>query len=288
MRIGAKLPDFGPAVHEHGPADTARRAEQAGFDSVWVSDHIVMVEESRSAYPYSADGAITWDAAGPRLEAIVAMAMAAAATERVRIGVAILLAGLRNPLVLAKQIATLDMLSAGRVELGVGAGWLIEEFEALGVPYDTRGARLNEWIEILRACWTGRPEPRQSEHYDLPGGLLMFPAPATPPPILIGGMSQAAVRRAGRLADGWLAFQHADAVDYPVLEDRLSLLRATAADAGRPAGRAMVRLTGPEDSVVGVLPGLASVGIDEVIIEVDWESEDGPARTMQRMRSSVT
>ncbi|NNF08894.1 MAG: LLM class flavin-dependent oxidoreductase, partial [Acidimicrobiia bacterium] len=118
MRIGAKLPDFGPLVYELGPADSARRAEQAGFDSVWVSDHIVMVEQSRSDYPYSADGAITWDAAGPRLEAVVAMAMAAAVTERVRIGVAILLAGLRNPLILAKQIATLDMLSAGRVDLG--------------------------------------------------------------------------------------------------------------------------------------------------------------------------
>ncbi|NNF08718.1 MAG: LLM class flavin-dependent oxidoreductase, partial [Acidimicrobiia bacterium] len=193
----------------------------------------------------------------------------------------------RHPLETARAFANIDQLSGGRLIFGAGVGWAAEEFEALGVPYDTRGARLNEWIEILRSCWTGRPEPRQSEHYDLPGGLLMFPTPAAPPPILVGGMSKAAVRRAGRLADGWLAFQNADAVDYSTLEERLALMRSAAADEGRSAGRVVVRLTGPQDSVVRALPGLARVGVDEVIIEVDWGSDDGPDRTLQRMRSSI-
>ncbi len=284
IRIGAKLPVFGPIVHEVHLADAARRAEEAGFDSVWVSDHVVMVQESRSKYPYSEDGAITWDAAHPRFDAIVALTMAATATSRVDVGVAILLAALRNPLILAKQLATLDVVSHGRIIVGTGAGWLAEEFDAVGVPFETRGKRLDEWIEIMHDVWTGRPQARSYVHYEMPGGLLSYPTPEHEIPILIGGMSQAAVRRAGRLGDGWLAFQRAGDLDVPALETGLAVMRDSAAAAGRPAGRAVVRLTGPIDDAAVALPTLAAVGIDEVIVEVDWLLPDGPERTLEQMR----
>jgi probable F420-dependent oxidoreductase len=287
IRIGAKLPVFGPIVHEVHLADAARRAEQAGFDSVWVSDHVVMVERSRTRYPYSEDGAITWDAAHPRFDAIVALTMAATATKHVDVGVAILLAALRNPLILAKQLATLDVVSHGRIIIGTGAGWLAEEFEAVGVPFETRGKRLDEWIEIMHDVWTGRPQQASYEHYQMPGGLLSYPTPEHEIPMLIGGMSKAALRRAGRLGDGWLAFQRAGELDVPALEAGMSLMRETAAAVGRPAGRTVVRLTGTLDDAAAALPALAAIGIDEVIIEVDWPSPDGPERTLERMRHSA-
>jgi probable F420-dependent oxidoreductase len=287
LRIGAKLPVFGPIVYEVHLADAARRAEVAGFDSVWVSDHVVMVQQSRTRYPYSADGAITWDAAQPRFDAIVALTMAATATTHVDVGVAILLAALRNPLILAKQLATLDVVSHGRIIIGTGAGWLAEEFEAVGVPFASRGKRLDEWIEIMHDVWTGRPQEASYEHYEVPGGLLSYPTPEHEIPILIGGMSKAALRRAGRLGNGWLAFQRAGELDIPALEAGMGLMQETAADQGRPAGRTVVRLTGSLDDAAAALPALAGIGIDEVIIEVDWLSPDGPERTLERMRSSA-
>lgn len=284
IRIGAKLPVFGPIVHEVHLADAARRAEEAGFDSIWVSDHVVMVQQSRSKYPYSDDGAITWDAAHPRFDAIVALTVAATATTHIDVGVAILLAALRNPLILAKQLATLDVVSHGRIIVGTGVGWLAEEFEAVGVPFETRGRRLDEWIEIMHDVWTGRPRAASYEHYEMPGGMLSYPTPQHEIPLLIGGMSKAALRRAGRLGDGWLAFQRAGDLDVPALETRLEVMRQTATAAGRPGGRAVVRLTGPLNAAAAALPALAAIGIDEVIIEVDWLSPDGPERTLERMR----
>lgn len=287
IRIGAKLPVFGPIVHKVHLADAARRAEAAGFESVWVSDHVVMVQQSRTRYPYSEDGAITWDAAAPRFDAIVALTIAATATERVDVGVAILLATLRNPLILAKQLATLDVVSRGRIVIGTGAGWLAEEFEAIGVPFETRGKRLDEWIEIINDVWTGRPQAAEYEHYDVPGGLLSYPTPEHHIPILIGGMSNAAVQRAGRLGDGWLAFQRADDLDGAALRNGYARMKVAATESGRLAGRFIVRLTGPLDAAAAALPELAAVGVEEVIIEVDWLTPDGPERTLERMRNKT-
>ena len=288
IRIGAKLPVFGPIVHQVHLADAASRAEAAGFDSVWVSDHVVMVQESRSRYPYSHDGAITWDASHPRFDAIVALTMAATATTRVDVGVAILLAALRNPLILAKQLATLDVVSHGRIIIGAGAGWLAEEFDALGIPFQTRGKRLDEWIEILHDVWTGRPRAASYEHYEVPGGLLSYPTPDHKIPILIGGMSNAAVRRAGRLGDGWLAFQRAGELDLGALRSGYERMQMMASQAGRTADRMIVRLTGPLDDAAAAIPELEAVGVDEVIVEVDWLAPDGPERTLERMRTVAT
>ena len=288
IRIGAKLPVFGPIVREVHLADAASRAEAAGFDSVWVSDHVVMVQESRARYPYSGDGAITWDASEPRFDAIVALTMAATATRHVDVGVAILLAALRNPLILAKQLATLDVVSHGRIIVGAGAGWLAEEFEALGVPFETRGKRLDEWIEILHDVWTGRPQAVSYEHYQVPDGLLSYPTPDHDIPILIGGMSNAAVRRAGRLGDGWLAFQRAGDLDLAALRAGYERMQATASEAGRTADRMVVRLTGPLDDAAAAMPELEAVGVDEVIVEVDWLAPDGPERTLERIRGEAS
>ena len=288
LRIGAKLPEFGPIVNEIPLGDAARRAEDAGFDSVWASDHIVMVSETASTYPYSRDGDLTWDPAQPRFDAVVSMAVAATATERVDVGVAVMIAALRNPLVLATQLATLDTVSRGRIVFGVGAGWLAEEFAALEVPFASRGSRLNEWIDIARDCWTGTPRGQSYEHYTLPNGVLCYPTPVHEIPILVGGMSPAALRRAGQRGDGWLAFQRADSVDLAALEAGVETIRKEAAARGRNAPRIVVRLTGSLELSARAVRDLAAVGVNEVIVEVDWRSSTGPHHTLETLRAALS
>src|SRR5579859_1030977 len=170
MRIGAKLPNSGPLAMELGVPAMAVALERAGVDSVWVSDHVVLPRTIESRYPFAADGRATWPTDSPYLEALIALALAAGATERVRLGTAALVLPMRNPVMFAKQAASIDHASGGRLELGVAAGWLAEEFAALGAPFERRGARLAEWIAIARECWSGAPAGRVSDDYTLPEG----------------------------------------------------------------------------------------------------------------------
>src|SRR3954470_3992848 len=182
MRIGAKLPNSGPAALDPGVPAIARTLEAAGFDSLWCSDHVVMPETIASHYPFAADGKATWATDQPWLHALVALAMAAAVTERVRLGTAVLVLPLREPLVFAKQAATIAAISGGRLELGVGAGWLEEEFDALNVPYAGRGGRMVEWMALARSAWSGRMDPHHSARYTVPDGTLSSPPPPYPIP----------------------------------------------------------------------------------------------------------
>lgn len=287
MRIGAKLPNSGPLPLEVGIPALARTLEDAGFDSLWVSDHIVFPREIRSRYPFASDGRATWATDAPWVDAMVALALAAAVTERVRLGTAVLVLPLRNPVELAKQAASIDVASGGRLELGVGAGWLEEEFDALGVPFASRGSRLDEWIEIARACWTGSPAARRSPHYALPDGLVAQPTPAHRIPFLIGGHSPAALRRAGRVGEGWLAQQAAGALD----PERLAR-DATAIAAAAPGGAAprvvlrVVESLGRADLVAERLGELAEAGVDEVIVDVPPDAA-GAERAHAALRGAV-
>jgi probable F420-dependent oxidoreductase len=250
MRIGAKLPNSGPLSADI-PA-TAATLERAGFDSLWVADHIVMPETIESRYPFAADGRATWPTDTPYVDALIALALAAAVTKRVRLGTAALVLPQRNPVQLAKQAASIDVASGGRLELGVGAGWLAEEFAALNVPFARRGARMDEWIAILRECWTGRTSARHSDFYDLPAGTLCLPAPSAIP-LLIGGHSPAALRRA-RDNDGWLVQQDADKLDPAALGHD---------------GRIVLRIVGSLGREALVAKRLAEFeAVDEVIVDV--------------------
>ena len=276
MRIGAKLPNSGAPVMDLGIPAMARALEEAGFASVWVSDHIVMPETIASRYPFAADGRAAWATDTPYLDALVALTLAAAVTARVRLGTALLVLPLRNPVELAKQAASLDVAGGGRLELGVGAGWLREEFEALAVPFGDRGTRLAEWMRIARSCWTGTPPAHESERYTLPAGILSLPVPAHDIPFLVGGHSDVALRRAGRLGDGWLPQQSLDDLAPEELEAGASRMRAAAAETGRDPAllRVVLRIVGSAgrgDEVAASLPALARAGVDEVIVDVPWD-----------------
>ena len=281
MRIGAKLPNSGPLPIEAGIPTLAKTLEDAGFESLWVSDHIVMPASIDSRYPFAADGKATWSSETPYLDALIALALAAAATEHVTIGTAVLVLPLRHPVELAKQAASIDIASGGRLALGVGAGWLEEEFAALNVPFERRGARLEEWMAIARACWSGRPPARGSEFYDLPADVIALPAPAHEIPLLVGGHTPVALRRAGRLGDGWLGQQSLPALAPDELQSEIAVMRGAAAKAGRdPDGlRVVLRIVetaGRSDDVAARLPELAAAGVDEIIVDTRWE-EGEPA-----------
>lgn len=291
LRIGAKVPNSGPLPVEIGLATMARTLEDAGFDSLWVSDHVVMPSSIESSYPFAEDSKATWPVETPYLDAVVALAVLAAATRTATIGTAVLVLPLRQPVVLAKQAASLDVISGGRLRLGVGAGWLREEFEALEVPFDTRGTRFAEWIEILRRCWTGTPQPRAWEHYTMPAGVLCLPTPLSTVPLLVGGHAGPALRRAGELGDGWLGQQSVDAVDIGEIERAVTRMNDAATSAGRDPSRLEVVLrlvssAGRSDEVTRHLPALARAGVDEIIVDVAWDGGD-PAREYNRLRDAV-
>ena len=289
VRIGALVPNSGPLPLEVGIPAMAARLEAAGFESLWVSDHIVLPTSIESHYPFAADGRATWPSTTPYVDALIALALMAAATERATLGTAVLVLPLRHPVVFAKQAASIDVASGGRLNLGVGAGWLREEFDALGVPFEDRGRRLVEWMEIARDCWTGTPAARSSERYTLPEGVLCLPTPAHQIPFLMGGHSPAALRRAGRLAAGWLAQQSLSELDPDALETGSNAMRAAAEEAGRNPddARVVLRLVesaGRAGEIAAALPALADAGVDEIIVNVDWEDEDA-AGQYTRMRS---
>lgn len=277
MRIGAKLPNSGRPAIEMGVATMARALEEAGFESLWVSDHIVMPTEIASKYPFAPDGRVTWRSDTPYLDALVALALAAAATTRVRLGTALLVLPLRHPVELAKQAASIDVASGGRLELGVGAGWLAEEFEALNVPFADRGRRLEDWMALARDCWSGTPARFGSPRYELPDGVLCLPTPAHEIPLLVGGHSPAALRRAGSIGDGWLGQQSLEAIDTAVLRAEVEAIAAAAQAAGRDPGSLshvlrVVDSAGRAGDVAECLPGLAEAGVEEVIVDVDWSA----------------
>lgn len=283
MQLGVKLPHTGPTLETSSLSDHASRLEAAGFDSLWVGDHVVLPAAIASYYPSTAVRRATWPAAHtPYLETIVALAVAAASTTRVRLGTAVIVAAQRNPVLLAKQLAGVAHVSNGRLEVGVGAGWLREEFEALNAPFDRRGARMLEWIELMRTCWTGRPAEFAGENYYLPPDLFILPAPPTTIPVYVGGHSRRALQRAGTVGDGWLGQQFANELDPERLAGEVACVRAAATAAGRdPAGlRVILRIVNSAsraEHVAAHLNALAQAGVHEVIVETGPESGDAVA-----------
>ncbi len=173
--------------------EVCRRAEAAGFESVWGGEHVILPSTIDSRYPYTSDGKIPATPDTPIPDPLIWLAFAAAAAPTLRLGTCILIVPQRNPLVLAKELATLDRLSGGRVELGLGVGWLREEFDALGVPWERRGARNDEYVAAMRLLWSGPEVEFHGEFVDF-APVTCSPRPVQSAiPILVGGDTDAAI-----------------------------------------------------------------------------------------------
>lgn len=192
MKFGIHLPQFGRAAGPETIRKAAIEAERLGYDDIWVSDHLAIPVDA----PYPPTAYI--------YEPLISLTWAAAATTRIGLGTSVLVLPMRHPLVLAKMLATLDLMSGGRLTVGAAVGWLEREFDALGVPFRERGVRSDETIRMLRACWTEDPVDFQGQHVpaDL-RAMRTLPQPRRPIPIWVGGKSDAALDRAARLGDGW-------------------------------------------------------------------------------------
>jgi len=215
-------PEFLAAL---GPA-----AESRGFHSIWVGEHVLLFDDYASTYPYAKDGKIRVAEDAGLLENFTALAFLAAHTSRIRLGTGICLVPQRNPVYTAKEAAAVDYLSGGRLDFGVGVGWLKEEFEALGVPFERRGARAREYLEVIRRLWCDPVSEFEGEFYTLPPSR-QFPKPVQRPhpPIFFGGESEAALRRVADLGQGWYGFN----LTPEEAGERIGRLRALLAERDR-------------------------------------------------------
>ncbi len=196
---GRRPPDFVAAA--------GRIAEERGFHSFFVPEHVLFFQKYASRYPYAKDGRLPGDPDGT-LEPFTALTWIAAHTSRIRLGTGICLVPQRNPVYTAKQVADVDYLSGGRVEFGVGIGWLREEFASLGVPWKKRAARTRECIEVMKTLWCDEISEHHGDLWDV-GPCLQNPKPTQKPhpPIYFGGESDAALERVAALGQGWYGFQ---------------------------------------------------------------------------------
>ena len=237
-------------------------AERAGFATLWAGEHIVMVDEGRSRYPYADDGRIAVPADADWLDPFVALSFAAAATTTIELATGVLLLPEHNPLVVAKQAASLDKLSGERLTLGVGIGWSREEFDALGVPFERRAARTAEYVDAMRTLWRDDVASFHGEFADFEK-VRVNPKPRNRRiPVVLGGNSDAALRRVAEWGDGWYGFNLADVEEAAGCASLLrSLCRAARRD---PQDlRLSVAL---RDPVPADLARLADVGIDELVL----------------------
>jgi probable F420-dependent oxidoreductase len=197
----------GSRVEPELAAALGRGAEERGFDSVWMGEHVVELEHHRDPYPYSSDGELPRMVDGGMAEPLVALSFLAACTRHIRLGTGVLILPQRNPVYLAKEIATLDRLSRGRVDLGVGIGWQREEFAACGAPWEERGRRADEFLDLLRVLWCDSPARFEGRFWRLPECRQLPPPVQRPhPPLHVAGESDAALRRAARRGQGWLGY----------------------------------------------------------------------------------
>lgn len=298
MKFGLHLGTRGPAAEPDSLLRIARRAEALGFHHLGLSDHVAVAAKVDTTYPYTKSGSWFAEDTGVCLEQVTTLAFLAAGTERIRLLTSVLVLPHRHPVLAAKMLATVDVLSRGRLTVGAGVGWMAEEMALLGAPpFKARGAAADEYIEAFRALWT-EPRPRYAGRFAAFDGLLFAPKPVQRPhpPIWVGGESPQARRRAGRLGDGWYPVGNNPAAPYddPALyKAGLAEVRAVAERAGRDpaaldaalyaiwyrlgepvAGRDGRRLpfTGPAEAIVEDVGRYAEAGLRHLVI--GFESRD--------------
>ena len=237
--FGTSVPTRGPLAHPEGLRALAQRADDLGYDHIWVSDHIILPREVSSFYPYAADGVATFVPDQPYYEPLAALNFLAGCTQRVKLGTHVLILPYRNPVLTAKMLSTLDVLSGGRVILGAGVGWMEEEFEAMGLDtYARRGAVTDEYIELYKELWTKDEPSFDGEFYQISGsGFSPKPVQKPHPPIWIGGHTGPAIRRAAKYGDGWMpiGLRPPAILEPEELSGLIARLRRLTVQAGREA-----------------------------------------------------
>ncbi|MBV8717060.1 MAG: LLM class F420-dependent oxidoreductase [Chloroflexi bacterium] len=307
LPVGCTLPSSGAAADPTALGGLAQTAEELGFDSIWISDHVVIPERISSAYPYSVDGAFPTSPTQAYLEPLTTLGYLAGVTQRVRLGIAVLILPYRHPLLTAKMIATLDNLSHGRVDLGIGVGWMREEFLALGLPeevYTHRGSATDEHLRVMTAVWTEDVAGFGGRFYQFERlGAHPHPVQKPHPPIWIGGHTGPALRRVARYGDGWLPIGGRPPADLPPSEVAacISRIREQAAEAGRDPSAIRVcfdttidfvatdgrPFSGSSESIAEQLSAYVEAGADSLVVSFGRQPPSDYQRSLQRFAAEV-
>jgi probable F420-dependent oxidoreductase len=308
MRYGFYLPTRGPTATRDGILALAREGERLGFHSAMIADHIVFPVESQSDYPYTLDR--RHPGGGDALDAFSILGVVAGATERLRLVTSVVVLPYRNPVLTAKMVATLDVLSNGRVTLGVGVGWLKEEFEALDSPdFDKRGAVSDEWLRIFKQLWSQSPASFKGEFYSYSDiRCEPFPLQKPHPPIWVGGHTKAALRRTARYGNGWHPVGAIAASPLPPQEMKahLNTLKGMTEAEGRDFSKITISykaplydtgvpdrdgtrrtFSGAPDDIAGDIRTFAAIGIHELIFDFRGQSTAESIERLQRFAAEV-
>ncbi len=271
MKFGIRIPppQMGPIGDPDFIVRYSQLVESLGFESLWTIDHAVMHMEYDSRYPYKTTGRTPLPADSNMPDPLIMMSLIAGVTERIRLGTSMLILPQRNPLILAKEVASLDQYSKGRITLGVGVGWVKEEAEAMSQDFSDRGRRANEWIEILKVLWTEDVSDYEGDYFQFKS-VISNPKPAQPGgvPLMIGGHSEAAAQRAGRYGDEFYPHWSTRGPNKEELERLMPMVMESAEKAGRPLDAVKLTLTGTSDAKTALETAefCAELGADRVVV----------------------
>jgi probable F420-dependent oxidoreductase len=231
MKVGLFALGIGTGARPGVIAKTAEAAERHGVATLWVGEHVVLFDRQGSKYPYSASGEFPLPGGADWLDPFITLTFAAAVTKTIRLATGICLVPEHNPVVLAKEVASLDRLASGRFAFGIGIGWSAEEFAALGIPFERRAQRTREYIEVMRRLWSEEVSSFHGEFVNFDGARC-FPKPARGRnlPIIFGGESSPALRRVADIGNGWFGFNVGPYEAAPLVEKLHSMLKANGRD----------------------------------------------------------
>jgi probable F420-dependent oxidoreductase len=284
MEFGAHIFGVGELASPATLAEVAKTAEELGYHSVFLADHVLVPRGLQSTYPYTADGSFPYAPEKDWLDPLVALGYLAGQTRTIRIGTSIIVVPMRHPIVTAKQIATADFLSGGRVIFGAGVGWMAEEFTLLGASFHDRGRRMDEYLRLMKVLWTQDNPHFEGEYFQI-SNCGFAPKPVQKPhvPLWVGGESRAALRRAARLGDGW----HSAGTSLADLPHKLQILRQALDEVGRP----------PEDFVISTFPTdrftpdviqqCADHGVNHLMVPVFSFDRDKVLRRLEQLATEV-
>ena len=252
----------------------ARVAEASGWDGVVLSDHLVHLEHIETPYPYAADGKRPWQAADPYPDVWVSIGAMASVTTRLRFYQGVYVVPLRNVFGLARALGTAALLSGGRVSLGLGLGWMKEEFDLVGEPFEDRAARAEEMLVVMRKLWTGEMVEHRGRFYDFPR-LQMSPGVPGEIPVFVGGRTPAALRRVARIGDGWIP----DILSVAELSRGIAEIRARRRDLGR--SEAFFVIGAPKEGVsLDHFQRMRDAGVTHLWM-IPWLLYGGDTRSLQ-------
>jgi probable F420-dependent oxidoreductase len=296
MKLGFFLPQIGPAAGPQAIVQVARRAEELGYDSLWVTDRLLYPVQPQSPYPATPDGALP-EVYKTVYDPIVTLTLAAAHTSRIAVGTSILVMSYRNPLLLAKSLATLDAISGGRLQVGLGQGWSKDEHDAVGVSMKDRSQRGDEVVQVLKAVWGDDPVEFRGKFYQIPASHIgPKPVQRPHPPLYLAAYTPGAMKRVATHADGW----HPVGVPLEGMAQMMESIRDMAREAGRdpaelklvvrgnlmvtnaPLGDDRWMFTGSRDQIQSDIQAVRRLNADELILDTSFSSDGTSAAGFEK------